>query len=395
MNKELTITIRAQAHRGQACYFFYFPISFIVQDRLRSISGVRYSASNKAWYVPARADVLVQLREKVADIAGVQEENLNVTEVRAEVSAVLVVKDENTNEKKHLLRKKHTPFLGKPLTEAQAEKMERFKKWMKAKRYGESTIKTYAEALKTFLHFCVDKETTAISNEDITEFNNQYILAQGLSQSFQNQVINAIKLFYRVVELKQMDPALIYRPRREKKLPNVLSKEEVRAILGALRNQKHKAMLSLIYSCGLRRSELINLKIKDIDSNRGLIIIRQAKGKKDRVVPLSEKILLMLREYFTAYKPKEWLFEGQSGQGQYDESSLAAVLRQAVEKCKIEKPVTLHWLRHSYATHLLENGTDLRYIQEILGHSRSTTTEIYTHVSNKSIQKVISPFDTL
>ena len=105
------------------------------------------------------------------------------------------------------------------------------------------------------------------------------------------------------------------------------------------------------------------------------------------------KILVLLRDYFIAYKPKEWLFEGQSGVGQYDESSLAAVLKQAIEKCKINKPVTLHWLRHSYATHLLENGTDLRYIQEILGHSRSKTTEIYTHVSTKSIQNVTSPFD--
>ncbi len=154
-------------------------------------------------------------------------------------------------------------------------------------------------------------------------------------------------------------------------------------------------MLSLIYSCGLRRSELLNLKLTDIDSKRGLIIVRQAKGKKDRVTPLSEKILTLLRDYFIAYKPKEWLFEGQSGIGQYDERSLANVLKQALEKSNINKPVTLHWLRHSFATHLLEGGTDLRYIQEILGHSRSTTTEIYTHVSNKSIQKVISPFDTL
>ena len=188
---------------------------------------------------------------------------------------------------------------------------------------------------------------------------------------------------------------MVHRPKQATVLPNVLSKEETKRLLLALRNVKHKTMLSLVYSCGLRRSELLNLKLPDIDSNRKLVIVRQAKGKKDRIVPLSDKILILLREYYVAYKPLQWLFEGQVKGERYDERSLANVLKQAVEKAEINKPVTLHWLRHSYATHLLESGTDLRYIQEILGHSRSRTTEIYTHVSNKSIQKIISPFDSL
>ena len=207
--------------------------------------------------------------------------------------------------------------------------------------------------------------------------------------------MNAVKLFFRSVENKQLQPELIHRPKTQKLLPNVLSKEEIKLILNAHGNIKHKAMLSLIYSCGLRRGELLNLKLNDIDSKRGLIIIRQAKGRKDRVAPLSEKILELLRQYYNVYKPNVWLFEGQDKKSQYDERSLQQVLKQSIEKANIKKPVTLHWLRHSYATHLLENGTDLRYIQEILGHSRSTTTEIYTHVSNHNIQKIISPFDNL
>jgi integrase/recombinase XerD len=187
----------------------------------------------------------------------------------------------------------------------------------------------------------------------------------------------------------------VHRPKREKLLPNVLSKEEIKLILNAHSNIKHKAMLSLIYSCGLRRSELLNLKPSDIDSKRNIIIVRQAKGKKDRIAPLSLKIIEMLREYFILYKPSIYLFEGQTKGTAYDERSLQKVLKQAIEKVGIKKPVTLHWLRHSYATHLLENGTDLRYIQEILGHSSSKTTEIYTHVSTKSIQKITSPFDYL
>jgi integrase/recombinase XerD len=188
---------------------------------------------------------------------------------------------------------------------------------------------------------------------------------------------------------------MIYRPKQQKLLPNVLSKEEVKMILNAHYNLKHKAMLSLIYSCGLRCGELLNLEPAHIDSKRKVIIIKQAKGRKDRIAPLSEKIIEMLREYFIACKPEKYLFEGQKKGSKYDARSLQSVLKQALEKCKIKKPVTLHWLRHSYATHLLESGTDLRYIQEILGHTSSRTTEIYTHVSNREIQRIQSPFDSL
>jgi integrase/recombinase XerD len=174
-----------------------------------------------------------------------------------------------------------------------------------------------------------------------------------------------------------------------------LSKEEVKAILLAAVNIKHKAMLSLIYACGLRRNELLNLKLTDVDSKRGLVIIRQAKGKKDRVAPLSDKMVKLLREYYLANKPVKWLFEGQKKSEQYTATSLQEVLKAALIKAAIKKPASLHWLRHSYATHLLESGVDLRYIQEILGHKSSRTTEIYTHVSNKNLQKIKSPFDEL
>ena len=191
-----------------------------------------------------------------------------------------------------------------------------------------------------------------------------------------------------------MDVELIHRPRREKVLPNVLSKEEIKAILDAPYNLKHRAMLAMIYSCGLRRGELLSLTKFDIDSKRMVVIIRMAKGKKDRIVPLSPKILRLLRDYYKSYTPKEFLFEGQGG-GKYSEKSLENVFKQSLFKANNKKPVTLHWLRHSYATHLLESGTDLRYIQDLLGHKSSKTTEIYTHVSTKNIQNIRSPFDDL
>ena len=154
-------------------------------------------------------------------------------------------------------------------------------------------------------------------------------------------------------------------------------------------------MLSLIYACGLRRSELLNLRPYDVDSKRKLLIIRQSKGKKDRIAPISDKLINLLRTYYKEYQPGTWLFEGQFKGNKYSEQSLQSVLKQALEKASIKKPATLHWLRHSFATHLLENGTDLRYIQELLGHNSSKTTEIYTYVSTKNLQNIKSPFDDL
>ena len=273
--------------------------------------------------------------------------------------------------------------------------IEKFKQWLLSKRYSPSTIKTYSEALKSFLIFYREKPIAEISNEDVIVYNNDYILKNNLSASYQNQIVNAIKLFFQTIRETKMMVDKIHRPKRSKLLPNVLSKEEIKLILNAHSNIKHKTMLSLIYSCGLRRSELLNLKPADIDSKRGIVIIRQSKGKKDRIAPLSPKILDMLREYYIGFKPKTWLFEGQNENTKYDERSLSNVLKQALTKSRINKPVSLHWLRHSYATHLLESGTDLRYIQELLGHSSSKTTEIYTHVSTKSIQQIKSPFDDL
>ena len=154
-------------------------------------------------------------------------------------------------------------------------------------------------------------------------------------------------------------------------------------------------MLSLIYACGLRKSELLNLRLTDVDSKRGLLRVNQGKGNKDRMVPISEKVVALLREYYFYEKPKEYLFEGVVLGMPYSGKSLENVFNQAVKKSGLVQKPTLHWLRHSYATHLLESGTDLRYIQELLGHKSSKTMEIYTHVSIKSIQKIKSPFDDL
>lgn len=338
-------------HRNENRIAVYFEKSNALLTRIKQIDDSRWSQTLHAWHVPDNAENRIRFK------------------VQSSPSPLLTLE-----------KTKH---------------IEKFTQWLSSKRYSSNTIKTYTDALKSFLIFCSEKPISEINNYDVLKYNTEYILKNNLSASYQNQIVNAIKLYFRTIENKKIEIEQIHRPKRSKLLPNVLSKEEIKLILQAHGNIKHKTMLSLIYSCGLRRSELLNLKLSDIDSKRNIIFIRQSKGKKDRIVPLSQKILTMLREYYAAYKPKTWLFEGVNENEKYNERSLASVLKQAVAKAKIAKPVSLHWLRHSYATHLLESGTDLRYIQELLGHNSSKTTEIYTHVSTKNLQQIKSPFDDL
>lgn len=272
--------------------------------------------------------------------------------------------------------------------------IQRFRAHLENLRYSPSTIKVYTQVVGIFLTFHRGKSVVEMDGADLTQFTSEYIIARSCSASYQNQAINGLKLFFRLVENRNVRPEDLRRPRKEHRLPQILSKAEVKRILNAPRNIKHRAMLSLIYACGLRRGELIGLRISDIDSQRASLFIRQGKGKRDRVLPISEKIIELLRTYYTCYRPKNYLFEGQAG-GEYSPKSLEQVLKQAVRKAGITKSVTLHWLRHCYATHLLESGTDLRYIQKLLGHKSSKTTEIYTHVSNQALQNIRSPFDDL
>ncbi len=370
-----TITIEPTVHNGERRIKLMFGYDDRLINLIKKMPGSAWSRTMKCWHIPDEQDILEKLLKIFKGITWL------------DYSAL---KDRNTDNifqpEKHNLPK---------ATEEDHAMISELKKWMEHKRYSPSTIKTYAGAAMVFIRFLKPKNIIDADNRDVVKFTNEYILANKLSASYQNQAINAIKLFFREVIKNKIEVDEIDRPRREHRLPNVLSKEEIKAILQAPSNIKHKAMLSLIYACGLRRSELLNLKSLDVDSKRGLLIIRQAKGKKDRVAPLPEKIIALLREYYLAFKPVIWLFEGQSKGVKYSEESLAKVLKASCNKAHINKPVTLHWLRHSYATHLLEGGTDLRYIQELLGHKSSKTTEIYTHVSTKSLQNIKSPFDDL
>ena len=222
--------------------------------------------------------------------------------------------------------------------------------------------------------------------------NKHAIQLRNISVSQQNQRINAIKFYYEKVLNRKKEYYRISRPRKESKLPTVLTKEEVNSLIQMTKNLKHRCILMTIYSGGLRRSELINLKVTDIDSQRMLIKVCGAKGKKDRYTLLSERLLSELRKYYKVYLPRQWLFEGQEG-GPYSATSIERIFRDAVGRAGIKKYVTPHSLRHSFATHLLEQGTNLRYFQELLGHSSTKTTQIYTRVASNSLMKIRNPLD--
>lgn len=270
--------------------------------------------------------------------------------------------------------------------------LDDFKKLLTIKRYSFSTIKSYSNALKTFFLYFEHKNPENINPSEIEQFINKMVLIDNISQSYQKVLVGSIKLFYNELLRKNYKLNYLYPDRPEKKLPVVLDKSEIQLLLNSIQNLKHRAILSVIYSAGLRLSEVIEMKLNDIDSKRMLIKIVQGKGKKDRYVMLSEKLLIILREYYKEYKPKEYLFEGQKG-GKYSARSVQAIFKEALSKSNIKKEASVHTLRHSFATHLLESGTDIRIIQQLLGHSSLKTTQIYTQVSSSKISEIKSPLD--
>jgi integrase/recombinase XerD len=261
-------------------------------------------------------------------------------------------------------------------------------------RYSNQTIKTYKAMFEEFINYYYKYPIEKIDEPMIKAYLRYLVTERKISTSYQNQAINSIKFYYERILGGQRKVYYIDRPQREKTLPSVLSEEEVALIINAVDNIKHKAILMTIYSAGLRISELIKLKISDIDSQRMQIRIDQSKGKKDRYTLLSNKTLEILRLYFKEHRPVIWLFEGQKGE-QYAARSVQNILKSALIKTNIKKHATVHTLRHSFATHLLENGTDLRYIQSLLGHESSKTTEIYTHITTRGFDQIKSPIDRL
>jgi len=328
------------------------PYSVKNVEKVRKINGRKWIQSDKIWVVPDNEDT-TKLLSRLFGKGNVFFENYEYDK-----DTMMALKDE-----------------------------------LKLKNYSVKTQKVYLGHVRRLLQYhkkCID----VIDRDDIRSYLLE-LVNQDKSPAYIDQAVSAIKFLYINVKKCSDDDFDINRPKREKKLPSVLNASEVFKIIESVDNLKHKAIIMLIYSAGLRVSEAAFLKIEDIDSKRNLIHIKQAKGKKDRYTLLSNATLEILRQYVKVYKPKYWLFEGQKGESHITVRTIQRVFERAALKAGVRKKVTVHTLRHSFATHLLENGTDLRYIQELLGHESPITTEIYTHVSEKDFGKIQSPLDRI
>lgn len=369
-----TIVLSIKEYQGTERLFADFPYDRDLVQTIKEVPGAQWSQSNKQWHFQLNKQVIALIKQKIAD--------------KAQLDISLL----KTQWLEKLQKEKEEKFAG--LDVATCKALDYFKLWMEQKRYSPQTVKNYLGQLKQFFTYYQPRSYQELTVEDVERYNHSIIISNNLSSSFQKGMVGAIKLFYAQMQATKMNLEQLKHPIRENRLPEVLSKEEVQKIIAATNNLKHKALLSITYACGMRRSEVLHLKIKDLDSQRKLIRIEQGKGKKDRYVPFGSKLRDLLIAYYKQYQPKVYLFEGQYEQ-QYSERSFASVLEQAKNKVGIKKSITLHSLRHSFATHLLEGGTDLRYIQELLGHNSPKTTMIYTHVSSKKLSEIQSPFDDL
>lgn len=268
------------------------------------------------------------------------------------------------------------------------------KKELRLKGYSPKTIKAYSGHLERLTEY-YSKKLRDLDENDIKDYLIVLVDQMGCQYSYMQQALCAVKFFYSNVARMDSMIADISFPKKERKLPDVLSMDEIACILKQTGNLKHKAILYLTYAAGLRVGEVVRLKVQDIDTIRGIVKIDQGKGKKDRISLLSSKAETILKEYLAEYKPNDWLFEGDAPGKHLTERSVQRVFENSRKKAGIMKDVSVHTLRHSFATHLLESGTDLRYIQELLGHSSSKTTEIYTHVSTRDLKRIQSPLDSL
>jgi len=280
-----------------------------------------------------------------------------------------------------------------PSLQSSRGELEDLRRELVSRKYSTKTIKAYVYYNKNFLEF-IKKASTEVINEDIKDFLVYLSEQKEVSTSSLNIAVNALKFYYGEV-LKREFVYEIKRPKKDRKLPVVLSHEEVKKVFSSITNLKHKAILMLTYSAGLRVGEVVRLKIEDVDAQRKLIHIRSAKGRKDRYTILSAVALRVLKEYLEKYQPEKWLFCGALESRHISTRTVQAIFEQAKERANIQKDVTVHSLRHSFATHLLESGTDIRYIQELLGHKNLKTTELYTYVSTKSLGKIRSPLDEI
>lgn len=275
-----------------------------------------------------------------------------------------------------------------------SEYLLKLKMDIELKGYSPKTCKYYIANVKRFSDF-YDKSPELLGDAEIREYLHYCITKRKLSECTVNTIYSALKFFYETTLERDWRVKKLFRTKKSKKIPVVLSKEEVKDIFDSVDNLKHKAILMTIYAAGLRVSEVVKLRIDDIDSKNMQLLIRKGKGKKDRYSMLSKTNLEILRDYWKRYRPQHFLFEGKEQNSHIAVRSVQRIFENAKNKCGITKKASVHTLRHSFATHLLESGTDICYIQKLLGHTHISSTTIYLHIRRMDLLNIESPLDTL
>lgn len=375
MNKLHNINLKHLLIDNKKCIGLQYFSHKVIDVLIKELPDITWSELYQMHYIPyskSNIDAIFNLFKGVAWINGNYFFGVNRS------------KDIDENPDVSWFKVRHKPKGYKTCPEIYLQKLQ-------IKKYANNTIKNYVSCFEKFINYYQDKDLNSLNENDIRSYLI-FLIKEERSNAYINQSINSIKFYYEIVLGMPNRFYTIERPRREKKLPIVLSKNEVKRVINSTNNIKHKCIVSLLYSAGLRRNELVNLKITDIDSERMLIRVTAAKGKKDRYTILSQNTLEDLRTYYKIWKPIEYLFEGQFG-GKYNSNSVGKLVKKAGYMAGIKKNVTPHMLRHSFATHLLEAGTDLRHIQLLLGHNSTKTTEIYTHVATSSFSEIKNPLD--
>ncbi|EAR11492.1 tyrosine type site-specific recombinase [Polaribacter irgensii 23-P] len=370
------ITLSTAKHRTKNVLSIRFSYDDEIKNHLQNLDNVSWSRTLRCFYMELSLENIALIFTHF--------KKPNWTVVSLELQPFI---------NKSSIAEKRNSHLIAEIPELYMTDVRKFKKWLFQKRLSKNTVHTYVTVTATYIRYALLKKADLFSMKTVAAFNYDSIFVPNKSISYQNQFIGGIQKFF-AYKGYAYEEIPIERPRKEKKLPIILSGAEIKAIFSTITNLKHKALLSLLYSAGLRIGEAITLEVTDIDCQRMLIYGRQAKGKKDRYTLLSPVFLKILRDYYVAYRPKNSLFEGANG-STYSDASAQKVLKNALFKAGIRKKATLHSLRHSFATHLLEKGTDIRYIQELLGHSSPKTTMIYTHVTQTSLKKIKNPFNDL
>ena len=391
-----TIRITPLIHRGSECIGIYFEKNTAIEQVVRKQPDVKWSQTHTCWYIPLSETGYNKLVKQLKDKALVDNSALKLYLQKKNRVTATIPGQQGILAPGKVVNKK--PVAITPVWQLAAENLvalEKFVQQLHMKAYSPSTINTYRNEFMQLLKLLKKKPVYDLTVDDLKRYMVFILQEQGITENTAHSRLNALKFYFEQVLGREKFFFEIPRPKKALKLPKVISEEKIIKGLLAVENKKHRTLLLLAYSAGLRVSEVISLKITDINSDRMQITVNHAKGKKDRVVTLSETLLPLLREYYKLYKPGTWLFEGQDSNEHYSSRSAQQIFKDAYKKLGLPAQCSFHSLRHSFATHLLENGTDISYIQKLLGHNDIKTTLRYTQISNKDIGKIESPLDRI